>query len=85
MYKYDKVGGRYIEEKKDSSTIKEIVGFDPLGVALNFEVSKIIEVQCQNSESDGGGTALTIILATAGGILILALVISALGRTSTGF
>ena len=77
MYKYDKVGGRYVEEKRDSATIKQIVGFDPLGAGLNFEISKILEVQAQSMESDGGGTALTILLGVAGGILILALIIAA--------
>jgi hypothetical protein len=83
LYKYDKVGGRYIEERKDTATIKQIVGFDVSGIALNFEITRILEVQCQTMESDGGGTALTVILGAAGGILILALIFSLLLRGSS--
>jgi hypothetical protein len=73
-YRYDKVGGRYVEERKDTAVVKEVVGFDPTGLALNFEISRILEIQCQTLESDGAGTALTAILAVAGGILIIALI-----------
>src|SRR5947208_16082167 len=44
---YDKIGGRYIEERRDSAIVKQIVGFDPTGATLNFELSRILEVQSQ--------------------------------------
>jgi hypothetical protein len=84
MYKYDKVGGRYIEERRDTAMVKEIVGFDQTGVALNFELARILEVQCQSMESDGGGTALTAILGIVSGLLVIGLLVVALeGRNTT--
>lgn len=77
IYKYDKVGGRFVEEKKNNSTFKEIVGYDQLGTALNFELAKVLEVQCQNTESSGGGVVLGILLGVVAGGLILLLLIAA--------
>ena len=77
IYRYDKVGGRYIEEKRDSATLKQIVGFDPLGAALNFELSKILEVQGQTVESDSGATIGTVLL-IAGGVIVAAYLLLAL-------
>jgi len=75
--KYDKVGGRYFEEKRDSGLVKQIVGLDPTGASLNVELSRVLEVQCQTVETDGGGTILTVVFVISGGLLLLALLIAA--------
>jgi hypothetical protein len=75
--KYDRVGGRYYEEKRDTGTLKQVVGYDPTGSALNVELSRILEVQCQSLESDGAGTALTVLLGIGAGIVVLAILIAA--------
>jgi hypothetical protein len=46
-------------------------------VAQNFDISRVLEVQSSVVETDGGGTILTVILGIAGGILLLALLITA--------
>lgn len=74
---YDKVGGRYYEEKRDSVFERKIVGYDPAGAALNFDINKILEVQTASIETDAGGTILTVLLAAGGGILLLGLLIIA--------
>ncbi len=84
LYKYDKVGGRFVEEKKDNSTFKEIVGFDQLGAALNFELGKVLEVQCQSTESNGGGVILGILLgAVAGGLILLLILLASFSGLRT--
>jgi len=74
---FDNIGGRYYEEKQDSGYTRKIVGFDPTGATLNLELSRVLEVQCQAAESNTGGTILTVILAIAGGLLILILLVAA--------
>lgn len=79
--RYDNVGGRYFEEKRDSGLVKQIVGLDPTGASLNVELSRVLEVQCQTTTTDGGGTILTILFVIAGGILLLGLLIAGSFRT----
>ena len=43
--KYDKVGGRYYEEKTDTGFVRKIVGFDAVGTALNVNLDRVLEVQ----------------------------------------
>ena len=76
-YKYDKVGGRYYEERRDSQFVRKIVGYDLLGTAQNIDLSRVLEVQSSAIETDGGGTILTLLLSVAGGILVLFLLIAA--------
>jgi hypothetical protein len=75
--KYDKIGGRYYEEKRDSGFTRQIVGLDPTGASLNVDISRILEVQCQAFETDGGGTVLTTILIIGGGLAIVFLLLAA--------
>ena len=76
-YKYDKVGGRYYEERRDSGFVRKIVGYDLMGTALNFDLNRVLEVQSSIVETDGGGTILTVLLSVAGGILLLGLLLFA--------
>lgn len=76
-YKYDKVGGRYYEEIRDSGFVRKIVGYDLMGTAINFDLNRVLEVQSSVVETDGGGTILTVLLGVAGGILLLGLLLVA--------
>lgn len=83
IYRYDEVGGRYIEEKRDTGFVKEIVGFDATGTALNFDLGKILEVQCRLTKPDTGGTVLTILITLAGTALIVGLILAVTSARST--
>ncbi len=69
--KYDKVGGRYYEEKRDSGLVRQIVGLDAMGASLNIDLNRILEVQCQTTETDGGGIILTVVFVAAGAVILL--------------
>jgi hypothetical protein len=74
---YDKGGGHYIEERRDSVVLRKIVGFDDANHALNVDLDKILEVQSETQEADGSGTIiLTSVLLVVGSYLLVLLLFS---------
>jgi len=77
---FDKIGGRYSEEKRDSGALRQFIGFDQAGQTKTVDFSRVLEVQCQKSESDPGGTILAATL--AGGVILFVALLQALSHSS---
>jgi len=60
--------------------VRRIIGFSPSNDQLNFEISKVLEVQTRTSETDGAGTFLLVLLTV--GALTVAVVLAALSGSS---
>ncbi|MEP7235042.1 MAG: hypothetical protein ABI778_07080 [Ignavibacteriota bacterium] len=72
---FDDVGGRYNQATNDSGLRRQIIGFDKSGTAQTIDISRVLEVECKQSEGDPGGTIITVLL--IGGVALFFLILLA--------
>lgn len=57
---FNESGGIYLEQRQDSSSVEKIVGNTPDARTLEFELTKVLEVDCRVQKTDPAGTLLTV-------------------------